>query len=76
MRAHYDGAVLLGSQIEVQEQIERDLRERWALEFEALQARSNLAQAALDAQDAQADEALCHGALARLAARLAGQASH
>lgn len=74
MRAHYDGAVLLGSEVEVQEQIVRELRERWALEFEALQARGNLAHSALDAQDAQADEALCQGALARLAARLARQA--
>lgn len=74
MRAHYNGAVLLGSESEVQEQIEREMRERWALEFEALQTRNNQAHADLDAQDAQADEALCHGALARLAARLARQA--
>jgi hypothetical protein len=74
MRGHYNGAVLLGSETEVQEQLERELRERWALEFEALQAQGNLAHAALDAQDAQVDEALCHGALARLAARLARQA--
>jgi hypothetical protein len=74
MRAYYEGAVLFGSEIEVQEQIEREFHERWALEFEALQARDNLAQAALDAQDAQLDERLCDGALARLAARLTRQA--
>jgi hypothetical protein len=75
MRAHYNGAVLLGSEIEVHEQIERELRERWELEFEALRARNDLAHAELDAQDTQADEALCHGALARLAARLAREAA-
>jgi len=73
MRAYYDGVVLVGSEAEAQEQIERDFRERWTLEFETLQARGNLAHEALDAQDAQAEATVCDGALARLAAGLARQ---
>jgi hypothetical protein len=73
MRAYYNGAVLVGSEAEAQEQVEREMRGRWALEFEALQARGNLAHEALDIQDAQAEATLCDGALARLAAGLARQ---
>jgi len=43
MRAYYDGAVLVGSEAETQEQIEREFRGRWTTEFETLQARGNLA---------------------------------
>jgi len=73
MRAYYDGAVLLGSEAEAQDQIERDFRGRWASEFETLQARGNLAHEALDAEDAQAQATVCDGALIRLAAALARQ---
>jgi hypothetical protein len=73
MRAHYDGAVLVGSEAEAQEQMEREFRGRWTREFETLQARGNLAHEALDVQDAQAESTLCDGALARLAARLSRQ---
>jgi hypothetical protein len=74
MRAHYDGQVLVGSQAEIREDVERELRERWLLEIEAMQARSNLEHEALDRRDAHFDETLCDGALARLAARLAKEA--
>jgi hypothetical protein len=73
MRAHYDGTVLVGSEDEMREGVERELRERWALEIEAMETRSNLEHEALDARDAQSDNTLCDGALARLAARLARQ---
>jgi hypothetical protein len=76
MRAHYDGQVLVGGQAEIREGVERELRERWLLEIEAMQARSNLEHEALDARDAHSDETLCDGALARLAARLAREAPH
>jgi len=73
MRAYYDGAVLVGSEAEAQRQIEGEFRGRWVLEFETLQARGNLAHEALDAEDAQAQETVCDGALVRLAARLSRQ---
>jgi hypothetical protein len=74
MRAYYDGPVLVGSEAEIRDGVERELRERWALEIEAMQERSNLEHEALDARDGNADSTLCDGALARLAARLAREA--
>jgi hypothetical protein len=74
MRAYYDGTVRVGSEAQIREAVERELRERWASEIEAIQERSNLEHEALDARDASSDNALCDGALARLAARLAREA--
>jgi hypothetical protein len=66
MQSHYDGLVLLGTKAEVRGQIDRDLRERWAQEIEALIARGNIDQELLDARDAQEAAGWCDGALSRL----------
>jgi hypothetical protein len=76
MLNYYDGVVLVGTEDEVLAQIERDLRERWAREIDALTARGNIEQELLDARDAQYDETLCDGALQRLADRLARDAAN
>jgi len=66
MQSHYDGLVLLGTEAEVRGQIERDLRERWAREVEALVARGDIDHELLDAHDAQEATAWCDGALSRV----------
>jgi hypothetical protein len=66
MQSHYEGLVLLGTEDEVREQIQDDLRGRWAQEIEALTARGNGEQELLDARDAQEAPAWCDGALSRL----------
>jgi hypothetical protein len=71
MIGHYRDAVLVGTEREIREEIQRDLRERWAREIEVLQSRANSEHEALDARDGAVDEAVCGGALARLASRLA-----
>lgn len=71
MRGHYRGVVLIGTEREIKEEVQRDLRERWSREIEVLQAQGDAAHEALDARDGASDEATCGGALARLASRLA-----
>jgi hypothetical protein len=73
MQAHYRDAVLMGSEAEIKAEIQRDLQERWSREIEVMQARGDAQHDALDARDAQLDERLCDGALARLASRLSRQ---
>jgi hypothetical protein len=74
MQGHYRDAVLLGTEHEIREELQRDLRERWSREIEALGWRGNAEHEALDARDGRIDEAACDGALARLAQRLAREA--
>jgi hypothetical protein len=71
MLGHYRDMVLIGTEREIRDEIQRDLRERWAREIEVLQRRGNAEHEALDARDGAVDEAVCGGALARLASRLA-----
>jgi predicted nucleic acid-binding protein len=71
MLGHYRDVVLIGTEREIREEIQRDLRERWSREIEVLQLRGNTEHEALDARDGTVDEAVCGGALARLAGRLA-----
>jgi hypothetical protein len=71
MRGHYRDVVLIGSEREIKDGIERDLRERWSREIEVLQSRANAEHEALDTRDGAVDQAVCGGALARLAGRLA-----